>query len=167
MKKIILTTEQLSKISDYVSNEVVEDVELGETITPTSDNSYEQECEFDLTYHGVTYKGMEIDDIEISSVNVNFNIDMEIRSWGIKGVYVHSVRGPEEVEMLIRYYPEGSDFDHTEVEVPLKINWDSCNEEDSDIGGYIGIDQEIELELQNDDNGDIVVKDLIVRTRSI
>jgi hypothetical protein len=167
MKKIILTTEQLNKITEYVSSDQLNvESEIGEEISSTPNNQYEQECEFDLSYYGTTYKGMEISHIETSPIRVNFLIELESRSWGIKGVYVYNCKGPEEINLLVGYYPEDSE-DWEEIEVPLKLNWDSANEESSNDAGYIGIDQELELELVNDENGDLVVKQLVVRTFTV
>lgn len=163
MKKIILTTEQLDKITEWVSSDMSEDQDLGETISSANSNNYEMECDVDLDYYGVTYKGNEIDNIDTSSVKVIFDISMEHRSWGIKGIYVSVIDGSESLPLSIDYYPEGSD-DHVNEEIEIPINWDSANEESSDSLGYIGIDQIVDIKLANNNEGDIVIESVIVKT---
>ena len=51
MKKIILTTEQLDKITEWVSSDMSEDQDLGETISSANSNNYEMECDVDLDYY--------------------------------------------------------------------------------------------------------------------
>jgi hypothetical protein len=166
MKKIILTTEQLDKITEWVSADTSEDQDLGETISSANSNNYEMECDVDLDYYGVTYMGNEIDNIDTSSVKVIFGIDMEHRSWGIKGAYVSVIDGSETLSLSIDYYPEEGD-DHVNKEIEIPINWDSANEESDDSLGYIGISQVVDVKLANNNEGDIVVESVTVYVKSI
>ena len=103
MKKIVLTTEQMDKINEYVSSEG-ETNELNEGM---GDNRYEMKCELDFIYSsGLTFKGQEIEDIENLEYTVSYLIDSEHRSWGIKSISVYDVQGPEELELYIQYYPD-------------------------------------------------------------
>jgi hypothetical protein len=163
MKKIVLTTEQMDKINEYVSSEG-ETKELNESL---NNERYEMKCEIDFNYRSdLMYKGQEIEDIENLEYNVNYLIESEHRSWGIKSISVYDVQGPEELELYIQYYPEGSD-DITEVTVPLKIDWDAADYDHEDPRGIIGIDKNIEIELVNDSDGNIVAQSINIITYSL
>lgn len=163
MKKIVLTTEQMDKINEYVSSEG-ETKELNESL---NNERYEMKCEIDFNYRSdLMYKGQEIEDIENLEYNVNYLIESEHRSWGIKSISVYDVQGPEELELYIQYYPEGSD-DITEVTVPLKIDWDAADYDQQDPRGIIGIDENIEIELVNDSDGNIVAQSINIITYSL
>lgn len=163
MKKIVLTTEQMDKINEYVSSEG-ETKELNESL---NNERYEMKCEIDFNYRSdLMYKGQEIEDIENLEYNVNYLIESEHRSWGIKSISVYDVQGPEELELYIQYYPEGSD-DITEVTVPLKIDWDAADYDQQDPRGMIGIDENIEIELVNDSDGNIVAQSINIITYSL
>jgi len=164
MKKIILTTEQFNKVTEHVSKESKTEV-IKETIS--NNGQYEMECDIDLDYYGVTYKGEEIEDIEVlGPMRIAFNVDMESRSWGIKSVYVTVAGGPESLPLSLKYYPGDSD-DYEEVEIELPINWDSVNEESEDGMGYIGIGQTVDVKLANNDKGEIFIDGITVITTSI
>ena len=163
MKKIVLTTEQMDKINEYVSSEG-ETKELNESL---NNERYEMKCEIDFNYRSdLMYKGQEIEDIENLEYNVNYLIESEHRSWGIKSISVYDVQGPEELELYIQYYPEGSD-DITEVTVPLKIDWDAADYDQEVPRGIIGIDKNIEIELVNDSDGNIVAQSINIITYSL
>ena len=164
MKKIIVTTEQLNKIAEHVSKESETEV-INETIS--NNGQYEMECDVDLDYYGITYKGMEIDDIDVlGPLRVGFNIDMESRSWGIKSIYVSVTSGPETLPISLKYYPNENE-DWEEIELELPINWDSANEESNESLGYIGIGQVVDIKLSNNEDGEIVVDGVTVITSSI
>lgn len=164
MKKIILTTEQLSKIAQHVSKESDSEV-INETISNSGD--YEMECDVDLDYYGLKYKGEDIEYVDVlGPLKIKFNIELESRSWGIKSVYVSVVGGPESLPLSLKYYPEDSD-DYQEVELELPINWDSVNEEGEETLGYIGIGQSVDIKLANNDQGDIYIDGITVITTSI
>ena len=153
----------MDKINEYVSSEG-ETKELNESL---NNERYEMKCEIDFNYRSdLMYKGQEIEDIENLEYNVNYLIESEHRSWGIKSISVYDVQGPEELELYIQYYPEGSD-DITEVTVPLKIDWDAADYDQQDPRGIIGIDENIEIELVNDSDGNIVAQSINIITYSL
>ena len=85
MKKIILTTEQLNKITEHVSSQ-----NLNESI---NNDRYETECTIDFNYGGeLKYNGNEVELVECSyKVRVSYLIEMEHRSWGIKDVSLYDI----------------------------------------------------------------------------
>ena len=68
--------------------------------------------------------------------------------------------------MYIQYYPEGSE-DPTDATIKVKIDWDSADIDQQEPRGIIGIDENIEIELENDSDGNIVASSINVITYSI
>ena len=165
MKKIVLTTEQMDKVTEYVSNENLESTEINESL---NDDRYEMKCKIDFNYASdLKFKGQEIEDIGYGlEYTLSFRIDQEHRSWGIKNMSVYDVQGPEELEVEVVFYPEGSD-DPKEEYITLKVDWDSTDYQSEEPKGMIGIDEDVEMELVNDSEGNIVVKEISIITYSI
>ena len=165
MKKIVLTTEQMDKISEYVSTEETTQEEINEGV---NDDKYEMKCKIDFNYSSdLKFKGQEIEDIGYGlEYTLSFRIDQEHRSWGIKNMSVYDVQGPEELDVEVVYYPEGSE-DPTEEYITIKVDWDSTNYQNEEPKGMIGIDEDVEMELVNDSEGNIIVKEISVITYSI
>ena len=165
MKKIVLTTEQMEKVSQYVSNEGSESTEINESL---DNGRYEMKCKIDFNYSSdLKYKGQEIEDIGYGlEYTLNFLIEQEHRSWGIKNVSVYDVQGPEDLDVEVVYYPEGSE-DPKEEYITIKVDWDSTNYESEEPKGMIGIDEDVEMELVNDSEGNIIVKEIRIITYSI
>lgn len=168
MKKIVITEEQMSKINDYVSNEESKSTTINESY---GDDRYEMKCKFDFNYaSNLLYKGGEIDDIGYGAeYTLSFRIDQEHRSWGIKNISVYDVQGPEELEVEVVYYPEGSDQDSDSVTeyAMVKVDWDSINYDSEEPRGMVGIDEDVEIELGNDSEGNFIVNEIRVITYSI
>ncbi len=164
MKKIVLTTEQLNKVTEYVSNEDLNPSEINEAI---NDNRYEMKCKIDFNYSSdLKFKGQEIEDIGYGlEYTLSFVIDQEHRKYGIKGISVYDVQGPEELDVEVVFYPEGSD-DPVDEYIQIKVDWDSTNYEHESPQGMIGIDRDVEMELVNDSEGNIIVKEIGVTTYS-
>ena len=164
MKKIVLTTEQLNKVTEYVSNEDLNPSEINESI---NDDRYEMKCKIDFNYSSdLKFKGQEIEDIGYGlEYTLSFVIDQEHRKYGIKGISVYDVQGPEELDVEVVFYPEGSD-DPVDEYIQIKVDWDSTNYEHESPQGMIGIDRDVEMELVNDSEGNIIVKEIGVTTYS-
>ena len=164
MKKIVLTTEQLNKVTEYVSNEDLNPSEINEAI---NDNRYDMKCKIDFNYSSdLKFKGQEIEDIGYGlEYTLSFVIDQEHRKYGIKGISVYDVQGPEELDVEVVFYPEGSD-DPVDEYIQIKVDWDSTNYEHESPQGMIGIDRDVEMELVNDSEGNIIVKEIGVTTYS-
>jgi hypothetical protein len=100
---------------------------------------------------------------------LSFRIDQEHRSWGIKNISVYDVQGPEELEVEVVYYPQGSDQDSDSVTeyAMVKVDWDSINYDSEEPRGMVGIDEDVEIELGNDSEGNFIVNEIRVVTYSI
>jgi len=154
MAKFIFTESQLESIKRSLSEDY-----------PGTDNNYKVgDCKINLYYHNVTYKGQEINDISAPQIDFTFDIDMDIRSYGIKGISVYNPSGPSEIEMEISYFTNGDDEDEDIVTIPL--DWENVNEDNGSIG-WIGYDNEIDINLKNDENGNIVVDSMTLFKNSI
>jgi len=155
MKKIIITEAQSKKIMGKI---------LSEQLAPEERYSQEINCSFG--YHGLTYKGHKIDWIEDVKFRVSFTIYVDAREYGIKDIGVMNVRGPEAIDVLVTYYPEGSD-DPVEEDVVINLNWDDVKvDHDADIG-WIGIDRDIEIDLDQTQDGGLICGGILVHAKEI
>jgi len=167
MKKIILTEQQAGKLISKIAD--------GENETALSDGRYHQKARVDFNYYGghatKTYKGGEIDDIFEIEIDVSFLIKIEDDIQGIKGLKVYDVRGPKEIETQIRYYPWDYDpnSDDEPIDEPIKflIPWRSIEFEENSGMEYFGIDDRINLRLQNDPDGGLMVNSVEVSIKNI
>jgi len=155
MKKIVLTETQAEKLMDKV---------VSEQIAPS--DRYTQEVKCGFGYHNLTYQGNEIDWIEDVKFSVSFDIHVDARSYGIKDINIMSVRGPEAIEIVVIYYPEGAE-DHVEADAVVRLNWDDVKiDNDADIG-WIGIDHDIDIELEVDQEGNFTASMITVHSKEI
>jgi len=156
MKKVILNETQVDKLMNKLVSEQI-----------TENNRYSQEvsCSFGFSKR-TTFKGHEIDWIPDTKFNVSFRIDMEARSFGIKGITVHDFQGPEAIDINVTYYPEGSE-DPIDEEMMIYIDWTNVQTDDLADIGWIGIDQDIEMDLINDESGNLVVGGILIHTKGI
>lgn len=154
MKKILLTENQLEMIR--------------KTIIEGSDSNYESEVEVKVYIYRVsTYKGKEISDVRpYQNIKLSFVIDMEVRSWGVKSVSLYGIRGPESIKMTVDYYiNEEGDYESEDIDV--KLDWDKLETDDKSGQGIITIGNELEIELMNDENGNLVLRDMSIETYNL
>lgn len=155
MKKIIINEEQAKNLVEKMVSEQV-----------LTNNRYSQEVTCGFSYHNLTYMGEPIDWIEDVKTTLSFTIDMEARTYGIKGVTVGDVRGYEGIEVDITVYPEGSDDPDVYESVVLKTNWsEAVVDNDADIG-WIGIDHEVQVDLVQDGNR-LAVGGILIHSKEI
>ena len=148
MAKFILTESQVEKIKKSLNEDF-------------NDNNYKVgDCDINLYYHKVTYKGHEINDISAPKIGFIFNIDMNIKSYGIKDISVYNPKGPSEIELEVSYYG-GEDDNESEDIITIPLDWKNVNEDEGSIG-WIGYDNQIDITLKNDENGNIVVDSMTI-----
>lgn len=157
MKKIILTEQQTKKLMGHIINE--------QSVNDHK-NSIFATCDFG--YHGVTYKGGEIADISKVNFELSYIVDIEWRKYGIKGIYVGGFNGPSHIELEISYYPTNDpNADFIEDTVIIPIDWQSqVVTNNNDNIGYFGIDQDIDIILDNDQEGNIIVKTIEINVQN-
>ena len=154
MANFILTENQLKQLTKNLK----EDMSTG--------GKYRMECEVDLNYYGAKFKGFDVDDISTSNMFLTFDIDMEARSYGIKDISVYNVQGPSEIELEVLYFPNENEDSVDEV-ITLPLNWDNIEMEKDDELSHIGIGEMIQIDLINNENGELVVDGIIVNYKSI
>jgi len=146
MKKIVLTENQLNMVKKHITESAV------------GNERYGRDVRVDVRTYGTKINGNDIDWAVCSDIKVTYLIEMEHRSWGIKGISLYSIQGPSEVELTIT--PQVEDADDIEITVPL--NWENVEEETQEGEGVITIGNEIEINLGNDENGNIIVSSIHV-----
>ena len=146
MKKIVLTENQLKMVKKQVTEGAI------------GNERYGRDVSVSVGTYGAKINGNDIDWAVCSDMKVTYLIEMEHRSWGIKGISLYSIQGPSEIELTIT--PQVEDGEDIEITVPL--NWENVEEETQEGEGVITIGNEIELSLGNDENGNIIVSSIHV-----
>ena len=95
-------------------------------------------------------------------MTLNFLIDMSVKSYGIKDISVYGVEGPSEIELEISYRTQEDEGDTIEETVVLPINWENVEMQEDETLGYIGISNLIQIDLGNNESGELVVDGVIV-----
>lgn len=117
---------------------------------------YGREVSVSVGTYGAKINGEDIDWAVCSDMKVTYLIEMEHRSWGIKGISLYSIQGPSEIELTIT--PQVEDAD--DIDITVQLNWENVEEETQEGEGVITIGNEIELSLGNDENGNIIVNSI-------
>ena len=128
------------------------------TESAVGNERYGREVSVSVGTYGAKINGEDIDWAVCSDMKVSYLIEMEHRSWGIKGISLYSIQGPSEIELTIT--PQVEDGEDIEITVPL--NWENVEEETQEGEGVITIGNEIELSLGNDESGNIIVTSIHV-----
>jgi hypothetical protein len=156
MGKIILTEKQIKEITKAIAQEEIQMIEENE-----SNSRYAMRCNVQAEYYGgKTYKGGKINDITTSDIELTYDIDIEARSWGIKGISLYDIQGPSEIELEVDYYPNGDDSETETITIPL--NWDNIEIEEEEGQGVVTINKDITLTLENDENGNLICNQINV-----
>jgi hypothetical protein len=145
----------LLKINDIYKKKVMRikltesQIERIKNISEGQENKYNREIILNFNKgNNFDFKGMEVDWLEKTKIRLSFDIDIEARSWGIKGIMLYNITGPEEVEMEVVYYPNESD-DSESGYFPVKLDWEKAlvvSNEDS--SGLITVGDEIEVYVE-------------------
>jgi hypothetical protein len=146
MKKIVLTENQLKMVKKQVTESAV------------GNERYGREVSVSVGTYGAKINGEDIDWAVCSNMKVTYLIEMEHRSWGIKGISLYSIQGPSEIELTIT--PQVHDAD--DIDITVQLNWENVEEETQEGEGVITIGNEIELSLGNDESGNIIVSSIHV-----
>jgi hypothetical protein len=109
---------------------------------------------------GTTYKGKEINDVSNYNIRINYSIDIEAREWGIKDISLYDIHGPEEIELEIEYFVDDLNTD-TEV-VTMPIDWDKLEQDTYSGEGVVTIGDVLEINLSNDESGNLIFTKIIL-----
>jgi len=129
-------------------------------------NKFRTECLVNFTHSGVLFKNKEILDIQSERLNVNFDIDIEYKTWGIKSIDIFNIKGPTEIEILVSYMSDEKKDDLQEY-TTLKLDWSLVNVDDSDYLSHYGVGDNITIVVGNDENGNLIVNQIIVEANSL
>jgi len=146
MKKIVLTENQLKMVKKQVTEGAI------------GNERYGRDVSVSVGTYGAKINGEDIDWAVCSDMKVTYLIEMEHRSWGIKGISLYSIQGPSEIELTIT--PQVEDAD--DIDITVQLNWENVEEETQEGEGVITIGNEIEVSLGNDENGNIIVTSIHV-----
>ena len=146
MKKVLLTESQLDMVKKHI-----QEVE-------SNDNRYSREVKVSIYSSGVKVNGEDIDWISSPNIKLSYLIEQEHRSWGIKGISLYDINGPSEIELSIT--PQVEDSDDITITVP--VSWDNIKTDIESGEGVVTVGDEIEINLINDEVGEIVIESILV-----
>lgn len=115
----------------------------------------------------------EINDINSTNTRLSFDIDVEYKSWGIKGISLYNIQGPETIEAEIEYYGEDygkNDYDDDlrTATVPVKLDWENALRVETESGsGQVTIDNEIEITLAGNTETGFYAREIQVLTYTL
>lgn len=146
MAKILVTENQLVKIKNFI-------------IENENDKSYHREVNVKVWGSGSKFNGMDIEDVIDVKIKVLFDIEEEHRSWGIKDILISNIRGEEQIELEVGYYSDNLDDIKYENTI-LNLDWELLETEEIKGKGVVTIDDVLEIELTNDENGNLKVNSM-------
>jgi hypothetical protein len=146
MKKIVLSENQIEMVKKHMNESAV------------GNERYERQVSVDVNAYRAKINGEDIDWATCSNLRLTYLIEIEHRSWGIKGISLYSIQGPSEIELTITPQVE----DAEDVYIPVPLNWENIEQETQEGQGVITIGNEIDINLSNDENGNIIVDSIHV-----
>jgi len=141
--KLIITESQFDRVKPFLTEE--------------GTGKYSTEVTLRFYPYNAKLKGYEVGLIEDVKVSLRFDIHIEAKSWGIKSIDVTNITGPKEVEAEVEYYDQNGE--PVTIQVPIPINWDAAviNSENSSL---ITIDNDVDVYVTSDSDGNLIVKTL-------
>ncbi len=150
MAKFIITEKQYNTIKKNVNEDI-------------NNNRYEKRVRTDIETYGVKINGEDIDWAVSGELNLDYLIEMEHRSWGIKDVSLYDIQGPSEIEIEIT--PQVDDAE--DVILTLSYDWNNVEREVETGMGVITIGSEITIKLGNNENGDVIIESIHIPVYTI
>ena len=136
-------------------------------ITEGADNRYNSLVKLDFTVlGGRDVTGLDINDIPSLEVRVSYDIDIEARSWGIKGISLFGISGPDTVDLEVEVFTN-EDGDYETKTFPLKLDWETLRVETETGRGVVTIDDVIEVSLVFDQERGFLVKEMVANVFSL
>lgn len=153
MKKILITENQLKTIKNKL-------------VTENSDDRYRREVNVRIRPYRASFKGKEINDVTANEgVFLTFLIDIEHRSWGVKNVSLYDIRGEQTLNVRVDYFEDENTENYEDVNITL--DWDKLETESINGEGIITIGDTLEIELSNDQNGNLIVGSMSIEVYNI
>lgn len=126
-------------------------------------NTYQRYIKFNFNYGRTKLKGHDINDVFLEpKMPVSFEVEIKSREFGIDGISLHNISGPTDVEVEVDYFVNSDNTDT--VNLDLKLDWSeqTLRLEPRSNNGVITIDDEIEIYLTNDDQGNLIVDYMVL-----
>ena len=133
----------------------------------TTGDTYSCKIKPEIFYHGLSFNEYEINDVTCDDIILTYNIDMEVREFGIKSISIYNIKGPNKLPLNVSYYiskvnNSGQlDDDLKEEIVEIDINWENIKTEKTTEPGSITLNS-VEIELGNDANYKLIAKSILV-----
>lgn len=161
MTKFIFTEKQVKTITENQVKLIKKG--MNESL---NNNRYEMRVNVEVETHGVKINGNDIDWAVCHDMELNYLIEMEYRSWGIKSVSLYDIQGPSEMEIEVT--PQVEDVDGIEdVTLTLSFDWSNVEVEEESGSGFIGLERDITITLGNNENGDVIIESIRVPVHSL
>ena len=132
---------------------------------------YTQKVILDINFSGDFYKGKEYQIIDVDDVDSKLTMDLtydiyiDHKSWGIKGIDVFNISGPKEFELPLYLVDKNSEDTFESVIIP--INWDNVSINKESSKGIIALGKNVDINLKNDSKGNLLVADIEVTVYTI
>lgn len=123
-------------------------------------NSYQREIGIDFIYRNAKLKNHEINDVTSHKIAVSFEIELDAKVWGVRGISVYNIAGPTEIEIEVDYFVDNDNTDTATL--PLNLDWDRLKVETRTGEGIITIDDTLEIQLLSDDQGNLIIDDMML-----
>lgn len=120
-----------------------------------SGKEYSYKVKLDINFD--EYQGKEIVNISEVYVTLNYDIHIEMKQWGIGGIYFGDIVGPSEIEIEIEYVID-EDYNTKTIEVVVPFDWSKLETEKITGSGSVSIGDEVEVYLDTNEEGNIFVK---------
>jgi hypothetical protein len=167
--KILNEVHKMKNLMKYMGGEKLSPKQLKEGYYEESEmpleegvsDDYSKEVKLIFNAYRATINSNEIDWVESQSIKLSYAIDIEAREWGIKGISLYAIEGLSEIELEVSYYPNGSD-DPKQTMVTIPLNWSGANIEEESGMGVITVGEEIEVQLSNNEKGELIVSEITI-----
>jgi hypothetical protein len=120
-----------------------------------SGKEYSYKVKLDINFD--EYQGKEIVNIPEIYVTLNYDIHIEMKQWGIGGIYFGDIVGPSEIEMEIEYAID-EDYNTKTIEVAVPFDWSKLETEKITGSGSVSIGDVLEVYLDVNEDGNVFVK---------
>lgn len=146
MKKIILTENQLNMVKKHINESAI------------GGDRYERRVKVYVETYNVKINGEEVDWATCGDMTLNYLIEMEHKSWGIRGISLYDIQGPSEIEIEVT--PQVDDSE--DVYMSLPFDWSNVETESQTDESVVTIGDEITIKLGNNENGEIIIESIHV-----
>ena len=133
----------------------------------TTGDTYSRKIKPEIFYYGLSFNEYEINEVTCDDITITYNIDMEVREFGIKSISIYNIKGPEKLPLNVSYYiskvnNEGALDDELKEEViEINLNWDNVKTERTTEPGAITINS-VEIELVNSTDFNLISKSILI-----